>query len=112
MSIRRLIENTPLIFRSRASAQGIAAASNYVFSFLGSKTFIDLELNLKLWGTFATYATFGGLGAVYLYFHLPETEGRTLQEIEDFYNTNEWRTFADDPLINFFKRFKRKKYSM
>ncbi|CAH2054603.1 unnamed protein product, partial [Iphiclides podalirius] len=99
-------------FRSRASAQGVAAASNYIFSFLGSKTFIDLETNLKLWGAFATYATFGFLGAVYLYFFLPETEGRTLQEIEGFYNTEKWRVFPDDPLVNYFKRFKRKKYAI
>ncbi|XP_013139503.1 PREDICTED: facilitated trehalose transporter Tret1-like isoform X1 [Papilio polytes] len=99
-------------FRSRASAQGIAAASNYIFSFLAAKTFIDLEINLKLWGTFATYSGFGFLGTIYLYFYLPETEGKTLQEIEDFYNEDKSKTFADDPFINFFKRFKRKKYSM
>ncbi|XP_045779159.1 facilitated trehalose transporter Tret1-like [Maniola jurtina] len=93
-------------FRSRASAQGLSAASNYVFSFIGTKTLFDLESNLRLWGTFAVYAGFGFIGAIYLYFFLPETEGKTLQEIEDFYK-GELRIFADDPIINSCRKHKR-----
>ncbi|XP_032522237.1 facilitated trehalose transporter Tret1-like [Danaus plexippus] len=93
-------------FRSRATAQGLSAASFYVFSFLGSKTFINLENSVKLWGTFATYAAFGFAGTIYLYFFLPETEGKSLQEIENYYN-GQFRTFADDPVINKLKRLKR-----
>lgn len=59
-----------------------------------------------LWGTFAVYAVFGFLGAIYLYFFLPETEGKSLQEIEDFYK-GELRIFADDPIINSIRRQKR-----
>ncbi|XP_050680042.1 facilitated trehalose transporter Tret1-like isoform X2 [Leptidea sinapis] len=93
-------------FRSRATAQGLAAASNYVFSFIGSKTFIDLEGLVKLWGAFAVYACFGFAGSIYLYFFLPETEGKSLQKIESYYS-GKLKFFADDPFINFFKRFKR-----
>lgn len=75
--------------------------------FLGSKTFINLENGGQLWGTFAVYAVFGFLGTIHLYFFLPETEGKTLQEIESYYS-GELKTFADDPFINLFKRFKKK----
>ncbi|XP_037300888.1 facilitated trehalose transporter Tret1-like, partial [Manduca sexta] len=94
-------------FRSRASAQGFAAAWNYVVTFLGSKTYIDLEKSVRLWGTFAVYAGFGFVGTIYLYFFMPETEGKHLHEIENYYS-GKLRIFADDPFINFFKRFKRK----
>ncbi|CAG9112660.1 unnamed protein product [Plutella xylostella] len=93
-------------FRSRASAQGLAAAGNYVITFIAAKTLINLETTVQLWGAFAVYAAFAFVGTVYLYFFLPETEGKTLQEIENYYN-GEFRTFADDPVINYFKRFKR-----
>ncbi|CAH2095258.1 unnamed protein product [Euphydryas editha] len=93
-------------FRSRATSQGLSAASNYVFSFLGSKTFINLETSIKLWGTFATYAAFGFLGSIYLYFFLPETEGKTLQEIEEYYN-GELRVFGGSSLLKCLKREKR-----
>ncbi|CAH0731940.1 unnamed protein product, partial [Brenthis ino] len=95
-------------FRSRANAQGLSAASNYVFSFLGSKTFINLETSVKLWGTFAIYAAFGFMGTIYLYFFLPETEGKTLQEIEEFYN-GDLRIFANDPIINTCRKQKEQK---
>ncbi|CAH0596283.1 unnamed protein product [Chrysodeixis includens] len=93
-------------FRSRASAQGASAAWNYVVMFLGSKTLIDLELNFRLSGAFATYAAFSFIGTIYLYFFLPETEGISLQEVESYY-TNKFRIFADDWFINIFKKSKR-----
>lgn len=96
-----------LSFRSRASSQGFAAAGNYIFMFIGSKTYINLESEAHLWGTFAVYAFIGYLGTIYLYFFLPETEGKSLEEIESYYS-GEIRTFADDPFIDFFKTFKRK----
>ncbi|RVE53403.1 hypothetical protein evm_001973 [Chilo suppressalis] len=94
-------------FRSRAFAQGVLAASAYVFMFIGSKTFLNFERGLKLSGAFAIYAAFGYAGAFYLYFFLPETEGKTLQEIEPYFS-GKFRTFADDPFINFFKLLKIK----
>ncbi|KAI5645798.1 sugar transporter domain-containing protein [Phthorimaea operculella] len=94
-------------FRSRASAQGLAAAGNYVIMFVGSKTFINLEHGTQLWGACIVYATFGFIGTIYLYFFLPETEGKTLEEIESYYNA-EFRTFADDPVANYFRGYKKK----
>ncbi|XP_013139502.1 PREDICTED: facilitated trehalose transporter Tret1-like [Papilio polytes] len=95
-------------FRSRASAQGIAAASNYVFTFLGAKSLIDLEVYGQLWGTFAVYAAFGFVGTIFLYFFLPETEGMSLEDIEVFFNGDKIQTFANDPVINTLKRLKRR----
>ncbi|CAH2054601.1 unnamed protein product, partial [Iphiclides podalirius] len=95
-------------FRSRASAQGIAAASNYVFTFIGAKTLIDLELSGQLWGTFAVYAAIGYVGTIFLYFFLPETEGMSLENIEVFFNGDKIQTFANDPVINTIKKLKRK----
>lgn len=93
--------------RSRASAQGFGAAWNYLVTFIGAKTYVDLETSFQLWGTFAVYAAFGFIGTIYLYFFIPETEGIPLHDIENFYN-GKFRTFADDPFTRFFKRFKRK----
>ncbi|KAJ8711695.1 hypothetical protein PYW08_008649 [Mythimna loreyi] len=92
-------------FRSRASAQGTAAAWNYVVTFIGSKTLIDLETNFRLTGAFAAYAAIAYLGTLYLYFFLPETEGKPLQEIESYYK-GRLRIFADDWFINLFRRKK------
>ncbi|CAG9793502.1 unnamed protein product [Diatraea saccharalis] len=94
-------------FRSRAAAQGFAAAGNYIIMFVGSKTFLNFETHFALAGAFGIYAAFAYAGTIYLYFFLPETEGKTLQEIEGYYS-GKFRHFADDPVINLFKRFKKK----
>ncbi|CAK1593812.1 unnamed protein product [Parnassius mnemosyne] len=98
-------------FRSRASAQCISVACFYVFTFIGTKTLLDLETHIRLWGTFAVYAAFGFLGTIFLYFFLPETEGMILEDIEVFFNSDKIQTFANDPVINKLKRLTRRNHS-
>lgn len=74
--------------------------------FLSAKTNYNLEAAFQLSGTYAIYAVFGFIGTVYLYFFLPETESKTLLEIEGFYK-GERRIFANDFLINAILRKKR-----
>ncbi|KAL1117674.1 hypothetical protein AAG570_003989 [Ranatra chinensis] len=70
----------------RGIAAGLTAASSYIFSFLITKTFIDLVSVLELSGVVILYGAIGVAGFVFLYFRLPETEGKTLAEIELFFN--------------------------
>lgn len=81
----------------------MAAACSYVLFFLASKTNYNLEASLHLSGTFALYTAFGFIGSVYLYFFLPETESKSLVEIEAYYKGNQ-RIFANDFLINAFRK--------
>ncbi|XP_023178926.2 facilitated trehalose transporter Tret1 isoform X2 [Drosophila hydei] len=66
----------------RNSASGFAGGIGYVFGFLANKLFLVMLSALTLPGTFAFYATVAFIGTIVLYFTLPETEGRTLGEIE------------------------------
>ncbi|KAL7728352.1 hypothetical protein ACLKA6_007446 [Drosophila palustris] len=66
----------------RNSASGFAGGVGYVFGFLANKLFLFMLTTLTLPGTFAFYATVAFIGTIVLYFTLPETEGRTLGEIE------------------------------
>ncbi|KAH8310930.1 hypothetical protein KR044_003484, partial [Drosophila immigrans] len=66
----------------RNSASGFAGGVGYVFGFLANKLFLFMLATLTLPGTFAFYATVAFIGTIVLYFTLPETEGRTLGEIE------------------------------
>lgn len=88
-------------FRSRGIAAGWTAAGVYILFFLSAKTNYDLEYILHMSGAFGVYATIGLLGTIYLYLFLPETENKTLLEIEEFYK-GKFRIFADDPFINLF----------
>lgn len=66
----------------RGGASGLASAVGYLFAFLSNKLFLGMVATMTLPGTFWFYSGVALLGAVILYFTLPETEGRTLPEIE------------------------------
>ncbi|VVC95131.1 unnamed protein product [Leptidea sinapis] len=91
------------IIQSRGMATSLAAAGGYVIFFIATKTNYNLEANFHLSGTFSFYGILGIVGTFYLYFFLPETENKTLIEIEGYYKGNQ-RIFADDFLINAFRK--------
>lgn len=86
-------------------ATGLAAALNYVIVFIATKTNYNLEASFHISGTFAIYAILTFIGTVYLYLYLPETENRSLAEIEAYYKGSQ-KIFADDCLINAFRKNK------
>jgi sugar porter (SP) family MFS transporter len=74
-----LSEIYPLKIRGKAMTLG--TMSNWFFNYLISLTFLDLMSHLGIGGTFCLYA---GVGLVALWFfwrYIPETKGKTLEEI-------------------------------
>lgn len=69
----------------RSGASGITGGTGYIFGFVSNKLFLKLISTLTLPGTFWMYSLVSLLGAGLLYFILPETEGRTLLEIEEHF---------------------------
>jgi len=68
-------------------ASGIAAAGAYVMAFLASKTFLYIKSALNLHGAFWLYGCLGAVGFFVIYWTFSETEGRSLEDIEEFYKT-------------------------
>lgn len=66
----------------RAMASGISGGVGYIFGFAANKAFLSMIRTLTLPGTFWLYGGLSLLGTVILYLYLPETEGRTLKDIE------------------------------
>jgi sugar porter (SP) family MFS transporter len=69
--------------RIRSSAMSIAVTSLWTACFLLTYSFPLLNAVLQASGTFWLYAAICIAGLVYLAANLPETKGRTLEEIED-----------------------------
>ncbi|XP_066601646.1 facilitated trehalose transporter Tret1-like [Prorops nasuta] len=69
----------------RSSATGAAGSIGYIFTSIANKIFLYMVNGMSLAGTFIFYAAMNIIGGVILYFILPETEGRTLREIEEHY---------------------------
>lgn len=78
-----------MTFRGRGVAGGVSAACGYSFIFIVTKSYINLEHWFGLWGALLVYAVVGLWGVIYLYFCLPETEGKTLAEIEPYFLTKQ-----------------------
>lgn len=76
------------IFRTRVLAGGIAGSINYFLGFIAKKTYLDLEIALSMPGVTLLYCGICGIGLIVAYFILPETEGRSLEDIERHFTDN------------------------
>jgi hypothetical protein len=60
----------------------MAAAVSYFISFLAAKTFLSILHSMQLYGSFWLFGAVNILCFAFLYLLLPETEGKSLEEIE------------------------------
>lgn len=70
----------PLEYRNIGPS--MATGFSYICAFAGVKTFVDMRENIGLSGTFWTYAILSVIGLVFSLVFVPETKGRTLDEME------------------------------
>lgn len=70
----------------RSGASGISGGTGYAFAFLANKLFLKMLATLTLPGTFFFYSGVAFVGTFVLYYVLPETEGRSLTEIEEHFS--------------------------
>jgi len=71
----------PTKVRSRAAS--IATSTLWSGTLLVTFTFLSLVKILNLWGTFAIYAALSGLCCIFVWKMVPETKGRTLEQIQE-----------------------------
>ena len=75
----------------RSSAEGLAAAFNWGSNLLVSLTFLTLLQMMGPTRTFWLYGAFAIAAWIFSYYQVPETKGRTLEEIEEFWRVGEPR---------------------
>lgn len=68
--------------RIRGAAMAVATVSLWLASFLLTYTFPFLNRMLNASGTFWLYGVICVLGLIFIYYKLPETKGKSLEEIE------------------------------
>ncbi len=68
--------------RIRGAAMAVAVSSLWIACFILTYTFPILNSNLGPAGTFWLYAAICVLGFIFICFKLPETKGKTLEQIE------------------------------
>lgn len=68
--------------RIRGMAMSLCVSALWIACFILTVTFKPINVALGAAGTFWLYGAICMLGALFLYFRLPETKGKTLEEIE------------------------------
>jgi MFS family permease len=70
----------------RNSAEGLAATFNWGANLLITLTFLTLLEKLGPSGTFWLYGVSAIAAGIFSYYYVPETKGRSLEEIEQFWH--------------------------
>lgn len=73
--------------RARGIASGIATLINWTGAFAITYSFIFMRKSMKNYGTFWFFAAWNLLAAVFVFFCVPETKGKTLEEIEQIFDS-------------------------
>lgn len=72
--------------RVRGVCMGIATASNWTMNFVVAATFLSLQDWVSKPGAFWLYGVVAVFGAIWLCSSMPETSGRSLEQIEELFN--------------------------
>ncbi|XP_046674673.1 uncharacterized protein LOC124363469 [Homalodisca vitripennis] len=75
----------------RGFASGITGGMGFASCFISVKLYPICVRVFEANTVFLFFTTFGALGIVYIYLYLPETHGKTLLEIEDYFKGPETR---------------------
>ena len=79
-----------MLFRSiRAKAVGLATASNWIWNCALAFAVPPLLENIN-WKMYMIFGTFNGLALIHMFFAAPETKGRTLEEMDDVFDSGKW----------------------
>ena len=71
--------------RARATVGGVAIFVTWLLTFIVTKSFAPLSTLIGVAGCFWIFSGFSALSLLYVAFLLPETKGRTLEEIEYYF---------------------------
>ena len=84
-----LVANEILPARFRGPGSSIAAFSNWMSAFIVTKTFVNVQSSLSTAGAFWIYGCFCVIGILFGLFVLPETKGKTPDEIQEMFCSEE-----------------------
>ncbi|MCI5052492.1 MAG: sugar porter family MFS transporter [Simkaniaceae bacterium] len=74
----------------RGKAMGLSTCANWVFNFIVTSTFLNLINFVGKSGAFWTYGIIGVLGIFFVTQFVPETNNKTLEEIEGYWKGNNY----------------------
>ena len=84
-------EMVPL--RVRGIGVGIASVASWTFIIITTGLFRNYQEAIKPWGVFWSFSFMSICGLIYVILFIPETKGKSLEEIENYFKTSTKRHF-------------------
>lgn len=81
-----LINSEVYPLKVRGKANGVATSANWATNFVVTGSFLTVVNLLGRSGAFWLFAVIGVIGIIYIINFIPETKGKSLEEIEDYWN--------------------------
>lgn len=78
-----LLTDLSHLFRTKNMGAGISSAMFFIMCFLMTKFYLNFETLVGFYNTFVIFSVLGMAGFAYIYYRLPETENKTLNEISE-----------------------------
>eukprot|EP00298_Acanthocystis_sp_HF-20_P011945 c19649_g1_i1.p1 GENE.c19649_g1_i1~~c19649_g1_i1.p1 ORF type:complete len:368 (+),score=113.09 c19649_g1_i1:517-1620(+) len=78
--------------RARSACASIAVGTNWLSNFIISGTFLSVADSIGISETFWIFASIGIVGWLWIYFKMPETFGKSLEEIELLFDSEKKST--------------------
>ena len=69
----------------RGIASGVATQVNWLCAFIVIKFYVEMEKSMHPYGCFWFFAAFCLVSVIYVYIFMPETKGKTLEEVEQLF---------------------------
>lgn len=91
-----LLSSEMVSVRARSTVSGLATFSNGLFAFIVTKTFNHFKASLNSYGTFWLYGCLCVAASFFVYFFVPETKGKKLEDVEKIFQ----KKLPRSPTIN------------
>ncbi|BGP70370.1 hypothetical protein NBRC10513v2_003729 [Rhodotorula toruloides] len=83
--------------RIRGACAAWTACAQWIFQFIIARETPDMINSMGAWGTFLLFSMFNFLSAVFAFFFIPETKGKSLEEMDDLFGVK--RIDANGPKV-------------
>lgn len=92
------MENVRILYLANIFVIGIASSivcmTNWFFAFLVTKFFTLLVSTIQVYNTFWLFSIFSVLGTFFVIFIVPETKGKSMEEIQELLGANNEHSFS------------------
>ena len=74
---------------AKGLASSLATAFNWVCAFLVTKFEVNIEDGINNWGAYFMYSAICAVGCVFIFFLVPETKGKTPEEMKKYFSKDD-----------------------